>query len=118
MNSKLIKAQDILKKYNQTQIIPFLEDGKNVELIEQILKINFEEIKTLYNSIGKQNSAHLEEISPINAVNPNKLAKSSLEEIEKIGEEVVKQNKYAVVTMAGRTGNKASDIVDQREHIN
>ena len=117
MDKKLNIAQELLKKYNQEHIIPFLDNGKNVDLIEQVLKIDFEEIKALYNSVGKDNSAHLNEISPVDAVNPNKLTKASLEEIESIGEEIIKQNKYAVVTMAGRTRNKATVIQVQRGHL-
>ncbi len=106
MNTNFEEAKKILEINNQTHIIPFLEDGKNDELIDQILKIDFEELKELYDKTKENNTVKKDDLSPITALNPNKLSKDELDEIEKNGEDIVRNNKFAVSTMAGRTRNK------------
>lgn len=106
MNTKFDTAKEILEKNNQMHIIPFLENGKNEELIDQILKIDFEELKELYKKTKDSSNVKKDELSPIAALNPNKLSKDELADIEKIGEDIVRNNKFAVSTMAGRTRNK------------
>lgn len=118
MDTELKKAQELLKKYNQEHIIPFLDNGKNIELINQILRIDFEELKKLYNASKEKESTALNEISPIHSINPDKLTEAEKVKLEDIGKKIIKQDKYAVVTMAGRARNEASDTVDQREHLN
>ena len=105
MDLKLSKAKQILEKYNQTHIIPFLEEGKNTKLINQILETNFEALKDLYNKTKGKKSLKTSNIEPIIAFNPDKLPKKELDKIKNIGEEIIKQNKFAVSTMAGRTRN-------------
>ena len=117
MDNKLNKATEILKKYDQTHVIPFLENGANVKLIEQVLTIDFDKLKRLYNKTNSNNNVKIKELKPVAAVNPNKLTQEEFEKIENIGIEIIKNNKYAVCTMAGRTRNKTSDTLGQREHI-
>ena len=50
-------AQNILKQYNQEEILSVLNNLSEVEkeeLIEQILKIDFEEITKLYENINSK----------------------------------------------------------------
>ena len=106
MNTKFDTAKEILEKNNQAHIIPFLENGKNGELIDQILKIDFDELRELYEKTKVVINVKKDDLTPITALNPNKLSKEELNDIEKIGESIVRNNKFAVGTMAGRTRNK------------
>ena len=103
------KAKKILNKYNQKHIIKFLKspDGNiNIELVKQVLSIDFEELKDLYNKTFESLYVDLEELQPIAGINPRKLAKKMLDEYEKIGIDIIKSNKFAVSTMAGGQGTR------------
>ena len=109
MINKYEKVKGILQKYNQNHVIRFLETSNDEirnNLIEQILKIDFEELKELYNKVFEEIYVDLEELQPIAGLNPDKLSKEQLKEIEKIGIEIVKSNKFAVATMAGGQGTR------------
>lgn len=108
MNNKYNKAKEILKRYNQNHVIPFLKslDGTiNDNLVDQILKIDFEELKELYDKTFEDLYVDLEELQPIAGVNPDRLTTEELEKYEEIGTDIIKNNKFAVATMAGRSRN-------------
>lgn len=106
MDTKYDKAKEILKKYNQIHVIPFLENGENTALVEQILKVDFEELNFLYNMAKEKKTTNTQNISPIEATDLDKLSKIEVAELEEIGENILKQNKYAVCTMAGGQGTR------------
>ncbi len=106
--NRLEKAEEILKKYNQknlNKILKKLDETKREALVEDILETNFEEILELYKN-KDNNSEVLENIEPINYIDKNKLTTEQKEELSKIGENVIKKNQYAVVTMAGGQGTR------------
>lgn len=106
---KLELAQNKLMQYNQEEILSVLNslDGKEKEeLIEQILKIDFEEITKLYENVKTKEQSQKCEIQPIDYIDKDKLSSSEKEELENIGLNIIKQNKYAVVTMAGGQGTR------------
>ena len=106
------KMQDVielLKTNNQEHIIKLLnrlEKDKKEELIEQINKIDFQQIKELYDGTKKQLEIKENKIENIPYLDKAKLSKEQKEEFDKLGEEVVKNGKYAVVTMAGGQGTR------------
>lgn len=103
------KAKSLLKKYNQQQIIAIadkMSEEKKEMLAEQVLKIDFEELKELYNKTFEDLYVDLEELQPIAGINPNKISKEKLKEYEAVGEELIKNNKFAVATMAGGQGTR------------
>lgn len=109
MDNNYIKAKEILKKYKQDHIIKFIDkaDTETKEkLIKQVLKINFEKLKELYDKTFEDLHVNLDELQPIIGVNPDRLAKKELEEYIKVGTEIIKSNKFAVATMAGGQGTR------------
>lgn len=108
MGDKYNDAKEILRKYNQKHVIPFLNfpDGKiNDNIVDQVLKIDFEELKELYNKTFEDLYVDLEQLQPIAGVNPDRLTNEELQKYEEVGANIIKNNKFAVGTMAGRTGN-------------
>lgn len=99
---KIKEAIKKLEKYNQEHI-----KVENEELANQILNIDLEQLKDLY----EQTKHTVEEnvitnIEPVKAINPNRISKEELNEYIKIGEEKVKSGKYAVAIMAGGQGTR------------
>ena len=109
MEKNYNKAKEILEKYKQEHIIEFIDKSdiniKN-QLINQVLNIDFEEIKELYEKTFDDIFVDLEELHPISGVNPDKLTKQELDDYEKIGEDIIRKNKFAVATMAGGQGTR------------
>ena len=102
-------AEEMLIKYNQSHIIDFinqLENEKRNSLINQVLDIDFEEITKLYENVQDKKENDKCEIKPIDCIDKDKLSSVQKEELEKIGLNIIKQNKYAVVTMAGGQGTR------------
>lgn len=98
-----------LEKYNQNQIIEILhkvDEATKEKLISQLNKINFKEIKDLYENIHTSNEVNLDKIKPIKSTNEDKLSKEELENYKRLGEETVRNNKFAVVTMSGGQGTR------------
>ena len=107
--TELEKAEERLKKYNQEQIIEDLEklDKKKQEnIIKQINEINFDEVNKLYNLTKQNHTINDSKIEPIGYVDLEKLENKQKQEAEKIGEEIIRNNQYAVVTMAGGQGTR------------
>ena len=103
------EAIDKLKEYGQNHIVNILEkldETKKQELIEQINKIDFHQMMELYQNTKKEIEFKESKIEPVPYLDKAKLTKEQREEFEKLGEEVVKNNQYAVVTMAGGQGTR------------
>lgn len=96
---KIEEARSVLKKYNQDHI-----KVNSEKLAEQILSIDFKKISKLYGKVNEE--MEFEDIKPVKAINPDKLPKEKIEEYVKLGEETVKNNKFAVAVMAGGQGTR------------
>ena len=99
------KIVKLLKEYNQKKVLKELEKNKNKELIEQILKIDFEKIEDCKKKIGKQEEFKNSKIESISYVDSSKLTKGEKEYYEEIGRNIISNGQYAVVTMAGGQRN-------------
>ena len=103
------KAKEILKQNKQEHIIKFMDkldlEARN-KLIKQVLNIDFDELKGLYNETLRKTCVNSRDIKPIKPIKPNELTKEEKERFEKIGADVIKSNKFAVVTMAGGQGTR------------
>lgn len=103
------EAIDKLKEYGQNHIVNILEkldETKKQELIEQINKIDFHQMMELYQNTKKEIEFKESKIEPVPYLDKAKLTKDQREEFDKLGEEIVKNNQYAVVTMAGGQGTR------------
>ena len=65
MDNTLEEAKAILKKYNQEHLLngyEKLEEKKQKQLLNQIMNIDFELIKSLYDNTKKENSTNDDKI--------------------------------------------------------
>lgn len=110
MEEKLKQVKNILSKYGQEQLLDAyyrMEKPEEKEkFLNDILNINFSQIEELYKNRNNADSYNETKIEPIEYVNKSKLSKKEYEEYEKIGTQVIKENKLAVVTMAGGQGTR------------
>ena len=106
---KIQDVIDLLKIYHQEHVIKLLEqlEGKEKEdLIEQINKIDFHQIMELYDNTKKELEIKENKIENISYLDKAKLSKEQKEEFEALGEIAIRNNEYAVVTMAGGQGTR------------
>lgn len=106
MKEKII---EILKKYSQEhvlQYLPYLTQEEQNKLEEQILSIDFEQLKQLYETTKQKH--HIEEkiIEHIPYTDKAKLTQERKKQLEEIGNKVISSGKYAVITMAGGQGTR------------
>ena len=101
--------EEKLSKYNQNQILDHIEELSDVqkeELYEQISQIDFEEIEGLYKEIGKDLDFEKVDITPMDYVDKTMIEETERQRLEKIGKDVIQNNQYAVVTLAGGQGTR------------
>ena len=111
------KAVEILKKYKQEHIIKFIDESSKAtreKLINQVLNIDFDELKELYEKVFEDLYVDLEELKPITGINPEKLSKKEIKNYENIGTQIIKDNKFAVATMAGGQGTRLRTFKGKR----
>ena len=105
----MIDLEEKLKKYNQEQIIVEIEkmDKEEQEKIaKQIEEIDFDEVQKLYKLTKENHVTNNGKIEPINYIDLEKISEEEKEEAKKIGENIIKKNEFAVVTMAGGQGTR------------
>ena len=106
---KTQNVMELLKVYNQEHVINLLEKlkgNKKEELIEQLIKIDFHQIKELYDNTKKEIEIKENKIEEISYLDKAKLAYEQREEFDALGEDIIRKGQYAVVTMAGGQGTR------------
>lgn len=99
------QAKKILNNQNQGQILEFpIENQK--EFASEVFKIDFEELNKLYDKAIKNEKVQDTKIEPIPCIEKDKLSEEEKEYYKKIGENIIKNGEYAVVTMAGGQGSR------------
>ena len=109
MVDKLQKVSEILDTYDQKHLIRFydeLDTFKKDALLNQILSIDFEQIFNLYDNSMKQEKLAPNELSPLEYFIKNDFSSEEFLYYSEIGEELIKNNNFAVVTMAGGQGTR------------
>ena len=105
----MIDLEEKLKKYNQEQIIVEIEKMNKEEkekIAKQIEEIDFDKIQKLYKLTKENHVTNNGKIEPINYIDLEKISEEEKEEAKKIGENIIKKNEFAVVTMAGGQGTR------------
>ncbi len=100
---------DLLKMYNQEHIIKLigqLEEKQKQELIEQISKIDFHQLKELYDNTKREIEIKENKIEPLPYYDKKKLSEEQKDECQRLAEAVLEKGEYAVVTMAGGQGTR------------
>ena len=98
-----------LDKYNQSQLLNFydtLDEDKKMKLLSQIEKIDFEQMNKLYRKTQEKIEFGNDKIEPISYVEKDKMNKTEIEEYDRLGSNIIKSGKLAVVTMAGGQGTR------------
>ena len=109
MEEKEVKAKDIVKKYNQEQLLTFyneLSEKAKEELLDQILEIDFEKVNRLYETTKQELEIKEDKIEPMKYIDKLKLSEEEKERLEKIGANIISKGEYAVATMAGGQGTR------------
>ncbi|MGN1301698.1 MAG: hypothetical protein ACI4U9_04155 [Clostridia bacterium] len=109
MEEKIKNVKEILQKYGQEHLLSNfdkLSEEKKEELLEQILQIDFEQMKKLYEGVGKTVEDTNVKIEPISYVEKETIEESKKQEYFEKGASALKANKLAVVTMAGGQGTR------------
>lgn len=105
----LEEAERILKENNQTKILHILANRDNIikdKLVNQILKLDFEKLNKLYKETKQESEILEKKIEHIKYVDKYKLSQEKKKLYTDIGEDVIRNNEYAVVTMAGGQGTR------------
>ena len=103
------KAISILKENNHTEIINILNQANEEEkqkLIEQIFSIDFRQLNELFEMANKTPEILEKKIENLKYVDKAKLSDSDKCKYNELGENIIKTNQYAVVTMAGGQGTR------------
>ena len=98
-----------LKIYGQTRTLKILEHvdkETRKKIIEELHDINFIQLKELYNNIKEEAEVNVGELKPIKSLNPDKITKEEKEMYENVGADILRNNKFAVVTMSGGQGTR------------
>ena len=102
----ILKAKEILTNNNQTNLLNIFEKtNKKQELAEEIIHTDFEQINRLYSNRDYKFKAE-GNIEPITCIDKNKLSQIEYKVYDEIGKDIVKKDKYAVITMAGGQGTR------------
>lgn len=103
------KIQEYLKKYNQTNLINMMDkfsEEENKKIEEQLTTINLDKMVNLYETAKKESDVGSKKITHITYVDKSKLETNEANEYKKLGDEIIKNGEYAVVTMAGGQGTR------------
>ena len=109
---KVKKAIDILKKNNQDDILAILKklektDAiKTEKLAEEILELDFEGLENLYKKANSKTITKNQKIEHIKHTDKDKMTYNEKQKYTQIAEKIIKNNEYAVVTMAGGQGTR------------
>ncbi len=108
MELELNEIKYILKKYDQEHLLRHyntLNENEKKILLDQIKNIDFELVKSLYDSTNRELEYKETEISPIEYLDKYKL-NEEYKHYEAIGKKAIKEGKLAAVTMAGGQGTR------------
>lgn len=98
-----------LKAYKQEHLLTFyneLDEVQQKDLLQQICEIDFEQMKNLYLKTQEKIDIDHSKIDPLEYIDKYKVSKEDYDKYYSAGEKVIREGKYAVVTMAGGQGTR------------
>lgn len=99
-----------LRKYEQTEIINMMSNlytkEENNNLVKQLENINLNKVMELYENANNIPLIDERKIEHIKYTDLNNLTEQKFKEYKNIGIDIIKNNKYAVITMAGGQGTR------------
>lgn len=101
--------KELLTENHQEHLLKYIDNANEEQrknLINQIENLDFNRINSLYKISTDENTIAKSKIEHINYTDKYKLSKDKFEYLTDIGEDVIKNNQYAVVTMAGGQGTR------------
>lgn len=108
MNHNIEEIKRKLKKYGQEHLLNFydtLDEKKQDQLLDQIEKIDFELINSLYNKTKNADKKEEAVIESIDFIDKYKL-NGDYKYYEDLGKKAIREGKLAAVTMAGGQGTR------------
>lgn len=106
---KMEQFEERLREYNQEHILKLfdiLTKKEKENLIEQINDIDLHQIMELYDMTKKEIEIKENKIEEIKYEDKAKMSNERKEKLDALGENILKEGKYAVVTMAGGQGTR------------
>ena len=105
------QVEDILKKYNQTLVLNYYNKASNPKkekISKQLKSINLDSLNNLYRISQIKVAAEIDKNTLYNLpyTDKNLLTGDVRRIVDSLGTDVIKANKYAVVTMAGGQGTR------------
>ena len=104
VENKILKAEKLLEENKQDSVLRILrklDSEKKEKLAEQILQLDFEQLRKLYKETQETPEILEKKLEHINYVDKYKISDEKRNTYLNLGEEIIKNGKYAVVTMAG-----------------
>ena len=105
----LDEIKSMLKKHGQEHLLMFydkMDDDQKKELLNQIENIDFDLMDELYESTKKPLDLGDVTVEPIEHTDKSRLTVAERQVYEEKGVEAIKNNQFAVVTMAGGQGTR------------
>ena len=109
MDTKIKDAEEKLRKYNQEDVIKLmnkLDDNHRQSLAESVLETDLESVDKVFKTINSKTESSSNSISPMNATIKENVSEEERKRYYDIGKSVIKNNEYAVVTVAGGQGTR------------
>ena len=101
--------EEILRKNNQEKVLKIMENFTEEEkenIIEEAEKIDFEKLNKLYSERNEKQSDENAKYDPIDFLDITKVSNDELQKYVSLGENVIKNGRFAVITMAGGQGTR------------
>ena len=107
----MVNYEKILEENGQEHLLKYIEMGNKEQkenLISEISKINFNQVNELYKISNKDNEKAIESclIEHTKFVDKYRISNDEFEKYKNVGENIIKNGEYAVVTMAGGQGTR------------
>lgn len=109
MENKYLIAKNTVREYGQEHLLKYYNELNKIEkeeLVQDILNIDFEQMKNLYENINNKKEEYAR-IEQIQYINKEELSKQEEDYYNQIGIKSIQNGEYAIITMAGGQRNKA-----------